>query len=68
MSLITEDMVTENPKPGVTMIICGIPRNQEGMYYCPYCDFVSDDIEQFAISMCWDCAFNGDKEEDDENI
>jgi hypothetical protein len=41
----------------VSFIICGVPKNEEGKYFCPYCNFESDDIEQFAISMCWDCAF-----------
>ena len=63
MSIITADMLTENPKPGFSIIICGISKNEEGLYYCPYCDFTSDDIEQFATSMCWDCAFPDELEE-----
>lgn len=39
------------------IIICGIPKNSEGQYFCPNCGFTSPDIEKFAISMCWDCVF-----------
>lgn len=48
------------------VIVCGIPKNEQGQYYCPYCDYKSDDIENFAIAMCWDCVFRNDIEETKE--
>jgi len=58
-------MLTENPKPGTKINICGIPKKQDDIYYCPYCNFESDDIEDFATSMCWDCAFSEDETKED---
>jgi hypothetical protein len=43
------------------IIICGIPPGKTLSYGCPCCDFESDDIEDFATSMCWECVYrNGD--------
>ena len=39
------------------MILCGVPKGDKARYRCPYCGFQSDDIEDFAVSMCWSCAF-----------
>ena len=39
------------------MIICGIPKNAEGLYYCPCCGFISENLDNFAIGMCWDCVY-----------
>lgn len=53
----------------LNVIVCGIPRRLDGEYYCPYCNFTSYDIEDFAVAMCWDCAFNDDEDpqiEEDE--
>jgi hypothetical protein len=37
--------------------ICRTPYNKEtGQYSCPYCEFTSDNVEDFAIGMCWDCV------------
>jgi hypothetical protein len=48
----------------VQLIICGLPKKQDGTFYCPYCNFESEEIEDFATSMCWDCAFpSGELEE-----
>ncbi len=47
----------------MSFIICGIPKNDEGKFFCPYCKFTSSDIEQFATSMCWDCALPAEEEE-----
>jgi protein-arginine kinase activator protein McsA len=41
----------------MTIIICGLPKTEEEAYRCPYCGFTSFDIEQFAVSMCWECVF-----------
>lgn len=68
MSYITGDMITENPKHG-TVIICGVPKKQDGTFYCPYCSFESEEIEDFATSMCWDCALADDEEiNEEENV
>lgn len=45
----------------MSIIICGIPKNEAGNYYCPDCGFTSGDIEDFAISMCWDCVYEEDE-------
>lgn len=41
--------------PGI--IICGIDKGTTHAYKCPYCDFESDDLENFATSMCWECVY-----------
>jgi hypothetical protein len=76
MSIITADMLTQNPKPdevvrlpnpfgyqGGGLYVCGVPKTEDGRFYCPYCDFVSADIEQFATGMCWDCVFQEERDE-----
>ena len=37
--------------------LCGIPKTEDGRFYCPSCDFVSDEIEDFAVGMCWNCMY-----------
>lgn len=41
----------------MSIIICGIPKDEEGNFYCPHCGFKSTDLEQFATSMCWSCVY-----------
>lgn len=41
-----------------SVIVCGIPKHTSGKYYCPYCSFESDDIDQFAVGMCWNCMYD----------
>lgn len=40
----------------MNIIICGVPVNDKGLYFCRCCGFESDDIERFATVYCWDCA------------
>jgi hypothetical protein len=45
----------------LTVILCGgISRGEDRLYHCPFCSFKSDDIEQFAIGMCWNCVYSED--------
>lgn len=38
--------------------LCGsIPKDLSGRYYCPYCKFNSNSIEDFAVGMCWYCVY-----------
>lgn len=39
---------------GVT--ICGLPRGDKHAWKCPCCGLESDDKEDFAVTVCWDCA------------
>lgn len=56
------------------VFICGIPVNDDGLYYCPYCGFSSDSLEPFATSMCWDCVFpeeedvKPEQQEEEQNV
>lgn len=51
----------------MSYIICGLPKNDEGLFYCPFCGFSSDNIEEFATTMCWNCIFDyTDKEKQEE--
>lgn len=43
---------------GIT--VCGVPKDVNGEYYCPYCTYRSFSIEDFAVGMCWDCVFRDD--------
>ena len=43
--------------------ICGIAKGTTHAYKCPYCDFESDDLEDFATSMCWDCVYRPEGDE-----
>jgi hypothetical protein len=42
----------------LSVIVCGLPRTEDGKYNCKYCGFTSDDIEDFATSMCWSCVYS----------
>lgn len=39
------------------IIICGLPKGETLKYRCPVCTYESDDIEEFATTCCWECAF-----------
>lgn len=41
----------------MSVIFCGIPRDEDGQYRCPHCGYRSADLESFATSMCWTCVF-----------
>jgi hypothetical protein len=41
----------------VNVIICGIGRGKEKEYACPVCGMESDDLDDFATSMCWSCVY-----------
>ena len=42
----------------MSAIMCALPKKLSGEYYCPGCFFSSYKIDDFAISMCWDCVFS----------
>lgn len=48
------------------IIVCGIQQGFEHNYRCPYCGHESDDLEDFAISMCWDCIWENKVEEPED--
>jgi len=39
------------------VIICGPAAGKRKKLRCPCCGMESDNIEAFATSMCWQCAF-----------
>lgn len=41
----------------INVIACGVDQGTEKKYRCPCCGMESDDIERFATSSCWACAF-----------
>lgn len=50
------------------IIICGLNPGTEKKHACPFCGFESDDIEDFATGMCWDCVYSWEDEEDDNSL
>lgn len=38
--------------------LCGVVRGEDKAYRCPCCGMESDNLDAFATSMCWECAFN----------
>jgi hypothetical protein len=45
------------PVSKVSITVCGTPFN-DGIYTCPLCHYSSDNIEDFAVGMCWNCVYN----------
>ncbi len=53
----------------MSVIICGLAPGTVKKYRCPFCDYESDDIDNFATAMCWNCVYaeepeNPDNEDD----
>lgn len=48
--------------------VCSTPKNDAGEYSCPYCGYTSEDIENFAVGMCWDCVFSPEQDLEGEDI
>lgn len=46
----------------MSVVLCSSPEKITGEdgsgWYCRYCKFVSGNIEDFAIGMCWNCVYN----------
>lgn len=42
--------------------ICGL-QQVDGQFMCPYCNFRSGNIEEFATNMCWGCVYSEDSNE-----
>lgn len=41
----------------MSIIVCGPGKGTEKKYSCICCGWETDDIEQMAVSMCWDCVY-----------
>lgn len=39
------------------IIICRLPQGRTKKYGCPYCGFESDNLDDFAVGMCWSCVY-----------
>jgi hypothetical protein len=39
------------------IIICGPAKGEDKKYKCICCGWETDDLEQIAVNMCWDCVF-----------
>jgi ferredoxin-thioredoxin reductase catalytic subunit len=48
----------------ISYIVCGLKSelNDAGQreWICPYCNWRSQDIDDFATTQCWQCLFGGD--------
>jgi len=40
----------------MNVIICGLGKGKVKKYSCICCGWETDDIEEMAVSMCWDCV------------
>lgn len=49
----------------INIISCGPDKGIEKLYKCIACDFESDDLENFGVSMCWECIFPIQEEENE---
>lgn len=39
------------------VFVCGVATGHDKRFRCPCCGIESDDIDAFATSACWPCAF-----------
>lgn len=47
---------TKDGQPAM-VFICGPGKGVEKKYACICCGWETDDIEQIAVNMCWDCVY-----------
>lgn len=47
----------------MSFIICGPAQGKIKKYACICCHVESDNIEDFAVSMCWECGLSADGKE-----
>jgi len=45
---------------GPGYIMCGLDKGETHKYKCSFCDYESNNIDNFATSMCWECVYGPD--------
>jgi hypothetical protein len=50
---------------GIAIVICGLPRGENHEYKCMVCGFESDERDDYAVNMCWECIMPSEPDDYD---